>query len=222
VKTPEELRCVYDGGKRMITYLKYNSKLILSYNVLASCVFAALSPILFRYRDMQFQDLAKLGELYLSLTGVFLFIPIGRLEEYRNTWELVYSKSTSFINLQLGRILMLLCVNAAILFVPLSVVYMKSPELRFGTGFWGIVISAWFLGLLGLLIVELTGNHKIGFLVTIGYYYFETSTKGSYNHGFQVFGYLQNNVESKKYVFLLCIVMIALQLLILRRRLKVK
>lgn len=202
----------------MFAFIKYNAKIILSYNAVAACMLALLAPIFFRFSNMQFDTLAKMGELYLSLTGPLLFIHLGRFEENMNTWEFVYSKRVSYLKLQLGRIFGLLSLNAFVIFLPLSVAYIRSKELNFGEGFWGIVISAWFLGLLGMLTVEEFGNNKAGYIITLGYYFFETSTKGRYNEAFQVFGYTQGNYQSKINVLFLCIIFIILQMAAIKRR----
>lgn len=202
----------------MVVLIKYNAKLIFSYNALAACLLAALSPFFFRFSNMQFETLAKMGELYLSLTGPLLFIYLGRFEEHMNSWELVYTKRISYLVLHLGRMVGLLCFNACIIFVPLSVVYVNSRALKFGEGFWGIVFSAWFLGLLGLTAVELFENQKVGYILTLGYYLFETSTKGKYHEAVQIFGYVQGNYQSKRNVLLLCIFLIIFQMLVIKRR----
>ena len=69
-----------------------------------------------------------------------------------------------------------------------------------------------------MLSVELTGSQKVGYIVAIGYYFFETSTKGGFNDAFQVFGYVQGNYHSKENVVLLCIVLVIVQLLSIKRR----
>lgn len=199
--------------------LKYNTKLVISYNVIAACIYSALTPLFFQLDNMQFQDLAKMGELYLSLTGVFLFNRIARLEEYYNTWELVYSRCTSFLWLHLGRIIELMLINSIIISFPLIYAYINSKDIRFGQGYWGIILSSFFLGLLGMLVIEITNNNKAGYLAGIGYYFFETSTRVKLFGFFQVFGYIHNNIRSKIYLFIICILLIIMQLFCIKLRL---
>lgn len=203
----------------MFTLLKYNTKIILSYNAIAACIYVLLTPLFFNLYNMRFIDLAKMGELYLSITGVLLFNRLSRIEEYYNTWELVYCRPTSFILIHLGRILETILLNVLIISFPLIFAYINSKELKFGEGFWGLNVSSWFLGLLGMLIVEITRNYKAGYLVGIGYYFFETSIKDKFMEDVQVFGYIHENFKSKIYVFAICIIFIILQLVLIMNRL---
>lgn len=204
----------------MLKLLKYNTKLIFSYNVIASLILAILTFLFFNMSNSDFINLAKMGELYLSFSGMFLFVYLAGFEENRETNELVYSREISYIIICLIRIIEILFVNIIILLIPISIVYLNSNILKFGQGFLGIVISSWFLGLFSMFIAELTQNHRIGYLIGFIYYFFETSTKGIYNRKFQVFGYSYGNFSSKINVFILCILMIILELLIIQLKLK--
>lgn len=199
----------------MYKLVKYNIKLIFSYNALAAAVYICLSPLFFDFRNMDFLTLAKMGELYLSLSGIILFVSLGNFEVSKYTWEFVYIQPISYMKICLGRLLAIMTFNAFLILIPLSCVYLNSDFLKFFEGYCGIVVTAWFLGLLGLLISEIFQDYKIAYIVTLAYYFIETATKELFGK-FQVFGYIHGNINSKYGVFLFCFIMIVIYLLLVK------
>lgn len=201
----------------MFKLIKYNIKLIFSYNMLAACILICMTPIFFQLSNMNFSSFIKMGELYLSLSGIFLFISLGCLEIYKNTWEFVYIQKISYIKICLVRVLLMMLFNAILILIPVTYVYLKSDYLQFPNTYFGFVVTAWFLGLLGLLITEISLDYKAGYIVTLAYYFIETSTKGIFKK-FQVFGYLHNIAHTKEQVFLCCLVIIILYLIVIKEK----
>jgi hypothetical protein len=168
---------------------------------------------------MDFISLAKMGELYLSLTGIFLFISLGNLEGNKSTWEFVYIQQVSYTVICLGRLLVMMLMNAILVFLPLAYVYSRSESIRFFDGYLGFVASAWFLGLLGLLVAEIFRDLRVAYIITLGYYFIATSTKNVVK-GLQVFSYVHGNMDIKYTVYLSCMVMILIYLVLVKMKCK--
>lgn len=199
--------------------IKYNLKLIFSYNVIAAFFLVCMSPVFFQLSNMDFISLAKMGELYLSLTGIFLFISLGNLEGNKSTWEFVYIQQVSYTVICLGRLLAIMLMNAILVLLPLAYVYLRSESIRFFDGYLGFIASAWFLGLLGLLVAEIFRDFKVAYIITLGYYFIATSTKNVVK-GLQVFSYVHGNIDIKYGVYLSCMVMIIIYLVLVKMKCK--
>lgn len=203
----------------MYKLIKYNTKLIFSYNAIAAFLFVCMSPVFFQIKDMEFSDLAKMGELYLPLSGIILFISLGNLEVHKYTWEFVYMRQIPYVNICAGRLISVMIFNAILILVPVTYAYTKSDYIRFFDGYCGFVVTAWFLGLLGLLTAEVFRDYKVAYVVTLAYYFVATSSKQIFK-GFQVFGYIHGSMNSKNGVFACCLVMAALYLFVVKIKCK--
>lgn len=199
--------------------IKYNLKLIFSYNVIAAFLLVCMSPVFFQLSNMDFISLAKMGELYLSLTGIFLFISLGNLEGNKYTWEFVYIQQVSYTVICLGRLLAMMLMNAILIFLPLTYVYLRSESIKFFDGYLGFIASAWFLGLLGLLVAEIFRDFKVAYIITLGYYFIATSTMNPLKR-IQVFRNVHGNMDIKYGVYLSCMVMIIVYLVLVKMKCK--
>lgn len=168
---------------------------------------------------MDFSSLVKMGELYLSLSGIILFISLGNVEVHKYTWEFVYMQQISYVRICLGRLLTIMIFNSILILLPVAFAYVKSDYIKFFDGYFGFVVTAWFLGLLGLLIAEVFRDYRVAYIVTLVYYFIATSTK-DFLKGFQVFGYTHGNMDSKYVIFLCCLVMVVLYSIVIKIKCK--
>jgi len=140
----------------------------------------------------------KMGELYLPLSGMFLFVSIGGLENHIGSWEIVCSKRRIYASLHLFRILFLTLVQMLMFIILLSFIWLYSPYIKPWDYFFGIYIDALFLGILGMFFADISGNYGIGYIVSLGYYAIGTIFK---NNGLiqyiQLTGYLYEQILSK-------------------------
>lgn len=187
-------------GKLKLSY--YNIRICFSYNVFMTVLFLVSSILFFDLNNMELMDYMKMGELYLPLAGMFLFVYIGGLEEHIGCWEMVCSKRRKYVFLHLFRIFILALVLMAALLALLSLIWINSIYIDAWSCFWGIYIDAFFMGVLGMLSADLTGSHGAGYLVDMGYYGLGTffGNEGFLGY-FQLTGYLNRNIISK-YVIL--------------------
>lgn len=175
-----------------------NLYLCISYNVVISLLYVMAAAFLFNLVNMERADYLKMGEVYLPLSGVFLFVYIGGLEEQKGIWEMVCSKKFKFILIHILRIMLLFCIHFFMLFLFMTFIWWKSAYIAFFDSFLGIFIDSAFLGILGMFIADIFREYIIGYIVSIGYYVLATSCFDKIAQGwFQLEGYSNNNITSK-------------------------
>lgn len=189
----------------MIEKLKlsyYNIRLCFSYNIIMTVLFFLSSILFFDLKNMELSEYMKMGELYLPLSGMFLFVYIGGLEEHIGCWEIVCSKRRKYVFLHLFRIFILAVILMLMFLALLSFVWINSVYIDAWSCFGGIYIDAFFIGVIGMLFADLSGNYAVGYIVDIGCYGIGTifGNEGFLGY-FQLTGYLNRNIISK-YVLL--------------------
>lgn len=188
----------------------YNLRLCFSYNIYMTVLFFASSIIFFDLKNMQLMDYLKMGELYLPLAGMFLFVYIGGLEEHIGCWDMVCSKRRKFVFLHLFRIFILAVILMLMFLALLSFIWINSPYIGVWSCFWGIYIDALFIGAIGMFFADLTGSYAVGYIVDMGCYGIGTIFGNDGFLGcFQLTGYLDKNITSK-YVLLAMTLLIIL------------
>lgn len=180
----------------------YNIRVCFSYNISMTVLFILSSILFFNLKNMELTEYLKMGELYLPLAGMFLFVYIGGLEEHIGCWEIVCSKRRKYVFLHLFRIFTLAVILMVMFLALLSFIWIKSPYIDAWSCFGGIYVDAFFIGVIGMLFADLTGNYAVGYIVDMGCYGIGTifGNDGFLGY-FQLTGYLNRNITSK-YVLL--------------------
>lgn len=194
--------------------VKYNLKLLVNLNVVTAFVLILLAPVLFSFQLISKEDLAKVGELYLSLIGIVLFPFLPMMEERGACKEVVYVKKLNHRWIDSLRLFMIMVLS--FLFI-LSVILFAEfqggvfPFWSMATGVW---ISALFFGMLGLTVANLTRNLTAAYLIPFAYFSFEFMTKGKYTKDFFVLSLLKDSFTEKYWILLLVVIMVIFNLII--------
>ena len=104
--------------------------------------------------------------------------------------------------LHLFRIFFLAVILMLMFLALFSFIWTNSVYIDAWSSFWGIYIDALFMGLIGMLFADLTGNYAVGYIVDMGYYGVGTlfGNEGFLGY-FQLTGYLNGNIISKYVLF---------------------
>ena len=189
----------------------YNMRLCLSYNVLMAVLFLLSSLLFFHFKDMDIVEYLKMGEKYLPLTGMLLFVYIGGLEEHIGSWEMVCAKNTKYVYLHAFRFLFLALLQLFLFSALILVVRIQAPDIRPWDYFWGIYIGALFVGTLGMVLADISGNYSVGYVVSLGYYLLGITLGRKFLDGYlQLTGYRNQQPKSKYVLFGLTVFFIAL------------
>ena len=101
----------------MERYLKIgavNVKYNLGLHILVSILLALVAPLFMGIRNLQQADVAKIMEIYLSLIGIILLVPVFLPDMNRDIRDLIYSKKEPVPILHFIRILEALVIMAVI------------------------------------------------------------------------------------------------------------
>ena len=189
----------------------YNMRLCLSYNVLTAVLFLLSSLLFFHFKDMGIVEYLKMGETYLPLTGMLLLVYIGGLEEHIGCWKMVCAKNTKYVYLHVFRFLFLALLQLFLLSALLLVVWIHVPDIRPWDYFWGIYIGALFVGTLGMVLADISGNYSVGYVASLGYYVLGITLGRKFLDGLlQLTGYLNQQPQSKHVLLGLTIFFIVL------------
>ncbi len=180
----------------------YNMRLSLSYNVLMMVLFLLSSLLFFHFKDMDIAKYLKMGETYLPLAGMLLFVYIGGLEEHIGSWQMVCAKNTKYVYLHVFRFLFLALLQLFLFSALVLAVWIRVPDIRPWDYFWGIYIGALFVGTLGMFFSDISGNYSVGYVVSLGYYLLGITLGRKFLDGYlQLTGY-RNQQPKSKYVLL--------------------
>lgn len=157
---------------------------------------------------------AKALEIYVSLWGIILLVPIFLPDQDQDIRELIRSKREPMevqYFLRMGEALIILCS-----FVTCFLLFLKSGNcvFPFGEYLYGVMASCIFLGGLGVLVYAFIDNLPVAYMVPILYYVLCYGGGEKYLGKFFLFSMLDGTVEDKVYLFLGGVVMILAGILI--------
>ncbi len=182
--------------------LWYNLKLLPWIN-LVICILSILAiQIFFSLKRVDFNVMANIGELFVSLTGIILLPGLAFVEENSDAKEIIFSKAVSpvvpsVIRMVYSTILLLLCV---LIFVETAVIQGSVfDEFAIITG---VFISALVLGSSGYITGCITGNIALAYLIPFAWYGFEFFTRGKHTGNFYLFSLQKGYLADEKWVLL--------------------
>ncbi len=182
--------------------LWYNLKLLPWIN-LVICILSILAiQIFFSLKRVDFNVMANIGELFVSLTGIILIPGLAFVEENSDAKEIIFSKAVSpvvpsVIRMVYSIILLLLCV---LIFVETAVIQ-GSVFDEFAI-IAGVFISALILGSSGYITGCITGNIALAYLIPFAWYGFEFFTRGKHTGDFYLFSLQKGYLADGKWVLL--------------------
>lgn len=168
---------------------------------------------------VDFNVMAKIGELFVSLLGIILIPGLVFIEEGSGIKETVYSKAVSPVIPSVIRLIysVIILIIAIVAFVWIAIVQGSTfDELSVIAG---VFISALILGALGYIIGSFTRNIALSYLTPFGYYGFEFLSKGKYTKDFYLFSLQRGYFAEEKWaLFSIAIIFIAISLIYLGRK----
>lgn len=207
-----------DTLRRNRNLVLYNIKILTNLNILAAIVFIFVTPVFFSLVRLPYDDIAKIGELYLSIVGIILFTHIGTLEESYNTSELTYPRITPHVLVFMLRLV--LSFIAVFILIGSIIAWTKANDGSFPVGeiLGGVYITTIYFAVIGLTISNITKNNTAGYLVAFSYYAFEFSTKGNYTKKFYTFSLMNHSMNEKYNLLFLILFLLVINFIIVYNR----
>lgn len=204
--------------QKVAKIVQYNVKITCNLNFAAAFILTLITPTFFSLRMLSLNDMAVIGEYYLSITGIILFSHIGDIEKRDKTEETVYWRKTPHILIFITRILMMMFLIFVLIFSITVYAKFNNGEFSIWTLTGGVWISAVFLGLIGLTTANLTGDITSGYLISFAYYGFELFTKGKYTGNMYLFSLTNSSFHEKNVLFIIIIFMFAANIIYMYRK----
>lgn len=204
--------------KHLSIIIKYNLKLCLGWNALAGVLIVALTPLFFYLQQLTYREMATIGELYISLTGVFLFTGAINIDKDNQTEAFIVIRTVPLTILFLIKLCILTLINILLIFPVVQYCFMSHGEFPVLECKWGFLISSIFLGLLGLTAAHIIDDRKTGFIIAIAYFFIEMVTRGQFTTNFYIFSTLEGEFLKKYNVLLLICFMIVINIFFLQKK----
>ncbi|MBU5591239.1 hypothetical protein KQI89_05645 [Clostridium sp. MSJ-4] len=202
-----------------LSILKYNFKLILNLNLLAAIGFIILILTVSSLKLLDYKTLAKIGEMYISIIGIILMPYLVNMENKHNIKEVIYSRKTSHAKTILRRIIMVMILMFLMIASVMVLAKIQGSSFEFWEITFGTWISATFLGMIGITIVNLIDNISAAYLISFSYYFMEYVTKGKYTKDLYLFSLTKGSFVRGKYLLLFIIlIMVIFNLLIVKKK----
>ncbi|WP_141432933.1 hypothetical protein [Bacillus sp. 03113] len=204
-------------NKSINRFLFYNLKLIPKVNILACVLIVPLSSFLFSFKMLNFQEMADIGELIISLCGLVLLPSLCFPEKNKGTKETVYAKKMPLVWPELTRLVMgiLLVFLSIVLFVYLA--YLQGSSFSFYKIILGVFTTALSLGIIGYSVGIFTENLSLSYLLPFSWYMLELFTRGKYTKEVYLFSLRTGDLIEGKYILLLfSILLLCIDFLYLR------
>lgn len=198
--------------ERYLKIAKVNLKFNLFPHIISAISLCLISPLIMGLKNLDSINTAKILEMYISLLGIIVLVPLFMPEQDKDIRDLIKSKKESIVMNYLIRIM------EALLFLLIMVlgflVYLKIGNCTFDFAeyFYGTISTCIFLGGLGILVYSIVDNISVGYMVPILYYILCYGGGKKYLGKFYLFSMMQGNYTDKKYLLIAGILMIAIGL----------
>lgn len=201
-----------DYLKRNVELVRYNLKILSIYNLLGALVVVLLTPLFFSLVRLNYVEIARAGEMFVSVIGIILFTYIGTIEESENVHEISYIKKTSHIYIFCIRFLILLVF--AFILIGSVILWAKTHDGSFP--FWeitiGTLITTLYFGMVGLTVSNFSKLNSAGYLVSFSYFAFEFATAGRFTKDFYTFSLTRHSFTEKYYLLGVILVLFVVNL----------
>lgn len=128
------------------------------------------APLVMGVANLEFPDTAKVLELYVSLLGIILLVPVFSPEQDKNIRDLVYTKRMNYASVYLIRLAEALAVMAVLLLGFLLFLRANHCEMNFGRFYPAILGTMLAFGGLGIFSYAITDNLIAGYMLPLVYY----------------------------------------------------
>lgn len=165
-------------------------------------VLCCLSPFIMGVKNLDAYKTATILELFVSILGIIMLIPVFTPETAQDIRELVQSKKESTLVVHILRYieaLLILCLTVALYMVFLKRMNCVFP---FGKMLYGALANCIFLGGLGLFCYALFDHLIIAYMVPVLYYVSSYGGGIKFLKQFYLFGMTRGNFTEKSYLMI--------------------
>ncbi|NLY45072.1 MAG: hypothetical protein GX053_03660 [Tissierella sp.] len=180
--------------------LKVNLKFNLIPHVLIAFLLVLAAPFIMGLENLNPIQVAQTLEVYTSLLGIILMVPLFTPDQDRNIRDLIKSKKEPMIKIHLMRIVEALFFLSIIVRLFLLNLKYGQSEFPFGKYFYGTMANCIFLGGLGVIIFSIIDHLAVSYMVPILYYILNYGS-GEKLGMFNMFSMMRGSFIEKNYLF---------------------
>lgn len=178
-------------------YLKHH----FCIHILIACFFCLCSPLVIGVENLDRYQTAKVLEMFFSLMGIILFVPVFLPDFDLNIRELLESKKISSWLVHVLRLLQSVIVLVILLVCFLLFLKQNQCDFPFWDYFLGAIADCLFLGGMGLIVYSITDYVTIAYLLPL--FYFIANISGRKYFGkFYLFSMMYGSMDENKYLLI--------------------
>lgn len=194
-------------------YLKYQ----FLPHIVVAIVMCAVSPFIMGTENLDYISCAKILEIYISLLGIILFVPVFYPDQDQDIKDLILSKKESISTLHAIRIIEAVTILGLFIYLYLTFLKAGNCQFPFAQYYYGTMSSCIFLGGIGILAYSIIDNISVAYAIPILYYLICYGSGYKYLGKFYLFSMMTGTVEDKIYLMIGGIFMIVTGVLIRRK-----
>lgn len=195
--------------ERYFTIARINFRYQLFPHALTAIVLCLIAPLLMGVKNLDAGQTAKIVDMYLSLLGIVLFVPIFLGDEDKNIRDLVSSKKESISVIHGIRLMESLLILTGILLGFLLFLKYENCLFTVGRYLYAAMANCLFLGGMGIFVYAVSDLMPLAYMLPVMYYVMCFGAGKKYLGNFYLFSLMSGNIENKLYLLVLGIVMIA-------------
>lgn len=204
--------------ERYLRISKVNFKFNLFPHVIAAIILCLISPFIMGVKNLDSINTAKVLDVYISLLGIILLVPLFFPEQDRDINDLIRSKKESISVIHIIRLIeALLCL---FIIVTSFLFYLKigNCTFPFKEYLYGTIADCIFLGGLGIFIYSIINSLCTSYMVPVLYYIMCFGSGKKYFGKFYLFSMMGGSIGDKKFLLVSGIIMIAAGIILKSRR----
>lgn len=202
----------------MLGLIKYNLKLIVTPSYVIGWFFLLCLPFIFSFNLLTEPEMTRITESVFILVGIIWYCNLANHEKSMSIKDLVFQmpvKQSFILVMRMFIILASMIIGFSLLLILAKV---QGASFNFFKLLSGSIVSSLTLGLLSLMIAQLTNEIAIGYIVSFAYYYMELTTKGALTIYFYLFGLIYEIPYNKILLLGVCLVLAVLNGAILNKK----
>lgn len=200
--------------EKYLNILKVNLKFHLAPHMLVALALCIISPLVMGVRNLDLFNTAKILEMYISLLGIILLIPVFLPDQDKDIRQLIQSKPEPMWMIHILRTLEAFLVLMVLIMGFLVFLVKGNCTFPFWDYVYGVMANCIFLGGMGVMVYAVIDNIPVAYMVPILYYILCYGGGKNYLGHFYLFSMLGGSVEDKIYLLVSGIVMIVIGLVL--------
>lgn len=182
--------------------------------LLLSVIIMMLTPALFGITHLDSKATAVPLEMFISIIGIILLVPIFQPEHGGEIKDIIASKYIDSTYIHLIRVVYSVVGIIVLVLIFSLFMLLRGCEITMAL-ICGTIADAMFLGSMGLLALAITGNLPVSFMVSLLYYVINIAMKSKLGN-FNLFAMMDGNYKPNSYLFVASIIFITISVSVKR------